>query len=375
MKKFFLFLVYLVAIVAALVVLAYITGNGYLVKGVRLSYLKGHNSANIYDGNDFDVREIKAGKTAFKFPYIKNPVAFPQSLKDKLKSTESTSLVVIKNDSIVWEEYYDGHDETKTSNSFSMAKTVITMLVEKAIEEKKISSWDEKVIKFLPWLQGPYAGDLTFRNLSTMTAGIDWQEAYTNPFCITAKAYYGDDILSTMKTVKVVDKPGEKFVYQSGCTQLLGLALKAATGKNVADYASEKLWQPLQMEKPAYWHLDNKDGMELTYCCINAISRDYAKLGKLWLHKGNFNGTRILDSSFFNMASQPFKSDLYGYAVWLGESGGHKYVLFQGILGQFIAVVPDKNIVLVRTGHKIQKGAARIPDCIKSYLEETLKVL
>lgn len=375
MKKFFLFLVYLLAIVAALVVLAYITGNGYLIKGVRLSYLKGHNSANIYDGNDFDVREIKAGKTAFKFPYVKDPVAIPQPLKDKLKSTESTSLIVIKNDSIVWEEYYDGHDETKTSNSFSMAKTVITLLVEKAIEEKKISSWDEKVIKFLPWLQGPYAGELTFRNLSTMTAGIDWQEAYTNPFCITAKAYYGDDILGTMKTVKVVDKPGEKFVYQSGCTQLLGLALKAATGKNVADYASEKLWQPLQMEKPAFWHLDDKDGMELTYCCINAISRDYAKLGKLWLHKGNFNGKRILDSAFFNMASQPYKSELYGYAVWLGESRGHKYVLYQGILGQFIAVVPDKNIVLVRTGHKIQKGEKRIPDCIQFYLDETLKVL
>lgn len=375
MRKTLLFVAYFVAIIAALVLLAYITGNGYLIKGVRLSYLKGNKSANIYDGNDFDTRPINSGKNTFKFPYAKKQTGIPQSLSDKLKKTNSTSFLVIKNDSIVWEEYYDGHDENKTSNSFSMAKTVITILVEKAIEEKKIQGWDDKVIKYLPWLQGPFANELTFRNLSTMTSGIDWQEAYTNPFCITAKAYYGDDITGTMKTVKVVDKPGEKFVYQSGSTQLLGLALKAATGKNIADYASEKLWQPLDMEKPAAWHLDHKDGTELTYCCMNAITRDYAKLGRLWLNKGKYNGKQLFDSAFFTLASKPFKSEIYGHAVWLGFTHGHRYILFQGIQGQFIAVVPEKNMLLVRTGHNIERGANRIPDCIQYYLDETLKVL
>lgn len=372
MKKTVLFLAYLAAFVVALIILAYITGNGYLIKGVRLSYLKGNNSANIYDGKDFDTREIKNGSAKFSFPKSTRKVILSNALLERLKKNSSTSFLLIKNDSIVAEEYFGDHNENTLSNSFSMSKTIITLLIQKAIEEKKIGSWDDKAIKYLPWLQGDYAKDVTLRNLSTMSAGIDWQEAYTNPFCITAKAYYGDDIEATMKSVKVVSKPGEKFVYQSGCTQLLGLALQAATGKKIAEYASEKLWIPMQMEQPATWHTDHKDGIELAYCCINAITKDYAKFGKLWLHKGNYNGKQLLDSNFFTMASKPFLSEEYGYAIWLGSAKGHAYSLFQGIQGQFIAIVPDKKLILVRTGNQIEKGNKRIPDCIQFYLEQVV---
>src|SRR5690606_35928062 len=120
-----------------------------------------------------------------------------------------------------YEEYWEDYSDTSHSNSFSMAKSIVTILTQIAIEQGYIKSWNEKVIDFLPELEGPYANDLELWHLSTMTAGLQWNEHYTNPFDITARAYYGNDIAELMyREVPVINEPGANYQYQSGAPQL-----------------------------------------------------------------------------------------------------------------------------------------------------------
>jgi CubicO group peptidase (beta-lactamase class C family) len=204
---------------------------------------------------------------------------------------------------------------------------------------------------YLPELKGEFADDLTLRNLSTMTAGLDFNEHYSNPFDITAKLYYGPDVESLlMENVPVIEKPGS-YEYQSGATQLLGLCLMKATGKHMADYASEKLWKPLGAEHAAEWHLDNEEGKELAFCCFNSNARDFARFGQMLLQQGNYNGKQILDSSFVAMATVPFVEPFYGHSFWMTDEYGTHIFYQRGILGQYIIVIPEYDVVVVRLGH------------------------
>lgn len=377
MKKALLFLSYITALLLMAVLGLYMTGNSHLIKGLRLSYLKGNTTANIYDHHDFDTKVVNNGEYISRLNESSNynRLKLSADLENMLKKTETTSFLVMHRDTLLLENYYLGHTDSTCSNSFSMAKTITSTLVQMAIEEGKIKSWDVKVKDFLPWLQGQYANELTLRHLSTMTAGLDWDESYFNPFGVTAKAYYGDDVLSVMKGVKVINKPGQEFIYQSGATELLGMCLKTAINQSLAEYASNKFWNPLGAEHKAYWHTDKEDGMELAYCCFNAISRDFARIGRMMLHQGTVGNTHFVDSSFIQLATAPFKDKEYGHSFWLGESMGKKFYLLQGTMGQFIVIVPEMDVVIVRTGHKIQKGKNRVPHCVQTYTDEVLKML
>lgn len=349
-------------------------GYSYLFRGIRLSYLKGYTSANIYDGRDFDTHTVGAGSKVADLPHAAsyNKQDLPIEVQRMLEETGTASFLILHQDSLVFEKYYLSSADTTRTNSFSMAKTVITMLVQMAIEEGKIPGWETPAKTYLPWLEGPYAPALTLRHLSTMTAGLDWSESYKNPFGITAEAYYGKDLEQTMHKVKVVSKPGEAFVYQSGATQLLGLCLKAAVKQSMAAYASEKLWKPMGAEQAATWHTDHKDGLELAYCCINAASRDYARLGEVVLHRGTWNGHHFFDSSFTDVLSAKVKDPVYGQSMWLGETKGVKWFMFRGTLGQYIIVIPEKQLLIVRTGNHEKKGKRRLGDDIYTYVEGIL---
>jgi CubicO group peptidase (beta-lactamase class C family) len=185
--------------------------------------------------------------------------------------------------------------------------------------------------------------------LSTMTSGLDWDESYKNPFTVTAKAYYGDHVRELMLSLPIVDEPGTVYNYQSGSTELLGMCLMQASGKSLSELASEWLWKPLQAEHDAKWHTDAQ-GTELCYCCFNTDARDFARFGKLMLHKGNWNGTQIIDSSFVEMATSPALAPFYGYSFWLNNTQGTKVFYQNGFLGQYIITIPEYNLVIVRLG-------------------------
>ena len=383
MKKYKTLLIAIFCLVF-LSVIVYLSPYKYLVKGISLTYFKGEKSANYLDWKDFDLRKIQNNPDKIYYlpskTYAKTN-GLDKKLLDMLTNTNSGSYIVIKNDTIVSEHYFNGISDSSQTNSFSMAKTITTLLVQKAIQDKIIASWDDKVIDYLPWLTGEFAKEVTLRHLSTMTAGLDWDESYVSPFGVTAKAYYSNDVEGVLKQVAVTKKPDENFQYQSGATQLLGFVLKKAldkTGKykSVSEFAQVNLWNKIGAEYPAFWSLDADNGKELTYCCFDATARDFAKLGQLVLHHGKSAwGESIIDSAFLEMAQQPYKSANYGHSFWIGEVDGIKFPYFQGLKGQYIAIVKNENAVIVRTGNGIDKShGGPVFDCIKTYVSEGLKL-
>lgn len=377
MKALFKFLFGLVIVVLVLVISLRISGNGYLIKGVWATYLHGEKSATIGDARFFDTRKVEAGTPEpWYISERYNKTDLSNDLTDMLTQTRSVAFVVIKNDSIQYEQYWDDYSDTSHSNLFSATKSIVSMLAQAAIQDGYFESWDQKVIDFLPELKGEFADELTVRHLSTMTAGLDFNEHYTDPFCITAQTYYTDDVWDLMlEKVPVITKPGSQFEYQSGATELLGMTIIKATGKHLSDYASEKLWKPLGAEHSAFWHIDQHMGTEMAFCCFNTNARDFARFGKMMLHQGNSNGQQLLDSSFYQLAGTPYKVPYYGHGFWIDDESETPIFYQRGILGQYCIVVPDKNLVIVRLGHERRKTeGATHPDDYRTIVTETLKL-
>ena len=353
-----------------------LSGNGYLLKGVWACYLHGNNSATIDDAKYFDSHKIAASDSIWQWPihsrYNQKPL--PEKLASTLSQTGTVAFLVIKDDSILTEHYWEGYTDSSQSNSFSMAKSITTMITEIAIQKGILKGWHQKVKTLLPDLKGPHADELELWHLSAMCSGLDWDEAYKNPFTITAKAYYGDHVADLMMTLPIVDEPGKNFNYQSGNTELLGMCVMKATGKSFAELASDWLWKPLQAQRDAKWHTDPQ-GTELCYCCFNSDARDFARFGRMMLNQGNWNGTQILDSSFVQMATTPALAPYYGYSFWLDDSHGTKVFAQRGILGQYIITIPEYHTVVVRLGRHCLPKQNNAPEDFHIIVEQVLAML
>lgn len=283
----------------------------------------------------------------------------------------TVAFLVLKDGKIHAEQYWENYGAASHSNSFSMAKSIVSLLVGCAIADGYIQSVEQPVSDFLPeW--GSFDGQpLLIRHLLTMSAGVKWDESSTSLFSTTTEAYYGKDLWSLAKRETLIETPGKYFNYQSGVTQILAFLLKKATGRNIADYASEKIWTPIQAEEDALWSLDRKDGMEKAYCCFNSNARDFARLGQLvlqngyWLDKKTATRISVVDSAYVAQAITPARyltarlpdgtesaCTMYGYQFWMLNYKGYDVKYFRGILGQYILVIPDLNAVIVRLGHK-----------------------
>jgi CubicO group peptidase (beta-lactamase class C family) len=240
------------------------------------------------------------------------------------------------------------------SNSFSMAKSIITMLVQIAVQDGYIDSWDDPITKYIPEYGIPEGVvEPTLRHFSTMTAGMQIKENYKAPFSKTAKLYYGDNVIETALSIPVGKHPaGEVFEYQSAQTQILTIALSRAVGESISSYANRELFAKAGFESAATWHLDQKEGLELGFCCVNASVRDYAKLGQLVLHHGYINGQSVVDSSFLAMASTGYRSPEYGHGFWIYPEPHQNIFAFRGMLGQDIIVDRQHNRVVVRVGQQ-----------------------
>lgn len=345
----------LMVLVLVFVTVTYVTGNQFLLKGLWAAYLHGNTSATIGDAQFFDTRTVDAGdEVTWVQSEEYNQVELSGRLRTSLEETQSVAFLMVRNGELIFEEYWDDYTESSRSNSFSMAKSITTMLVQCAIQDGFIKSWDQPATDFLPELKGEFADELTLRHLCTMTAGLDFNEHYKNPFDITAKMYYGPDVAKLLlDEVPVIKQPGvDVFEYQSGATQLLGLCLMRATNMPQAVYASEKLWKPLGAAHSAEWHLDSENGKELSFCCFNSNARDFARFGQMMLQHGNYNGAQILDSAFVDTATVPFAVPFYGHSFWINDEYGTHIYYQRGILGQYIIVIPEYDLVVVRLGHK-----------------------
>jgi CubicO group peptidase (beta-lactamase class C family) len=355
------FLILLVILNIAILV----SGKTYLYKGIANTYLKGRSGPSITEFDIFENREVKAG-TEQKWPIAKNynSQKLPAALEPKFNEMQTIAFVVIKNDSLTHEQYWDGFGPDSRSNSFSMAKTFVSILIGAAIDEGKIKSVDQPVSDFLPEFKEGDNAKLTIKHLLTMSSGINFDEDYVSPFAYPAQAYYGSDLKKLTYGYKVTEESGKVFKYLSGNSELLAFILMKATGKTLSEYMSEKLWKPLGAKNDALWSLDSKDGMEKAYCCFNSNALDFARLGQLYLDSGKWNGNQIINPDYVAKSIVPAelndtdgkKNTLYGYAWWLIPDYRGNYIYYaRGILGQYIICIPDKKMVVVRLGSKREK--------------------
>lgn len=381
MKFLIKFLKWFAIVFISIIALLYIFDYGYLIRAVRVTYLTGHKTAFLEDYSYFNNREIKKG-TVQPWNISKNYNKIPatEKLNQTHKDLQTTSFLIIKNDSIWHESYFDiGKIDSKT-NSFSMAKSIVTSALGKAIDLGMIQSLDTKVIDFLPDLTGKFAKEVTVGDLSSMASGQKWDENYYGPTSITTQAYFKTDLRSLMLSLPIDKKPGQEFIYQSGDTQLLAMVLEKATKMSLADFISKYFWQPMGMEHDALWQIDHKNnGIEKAYCCVASNARDFAKFGKLYMQHGMWNGEQLLSIGFVFQSINPrFKeSPQYGYGWWLSNYKNKHIYYMRGHLGQFTIVIPEDNLIIVRLGHL--KGLQTTTDPHSNdlyiYIDETYNML
>jgi len=347
-------------VLGVLILLIYIFNIDYIFKGVRTIYFTGHNTAFISDYEYFDNKEIRsANPKPWDLHKKYNTIHESDELKKLNDERKTKSFLVIKNDSILFEKYYDGHKQTDISNSFSVAKSIVTSMMGKAIMEGKIKSLNQPVSDFFEEYKDGIASELTVGDLASMSSGMKWNEKYYSVINITSESYFTDDLRSVILRQEIENKPGQAFRYSSGDTQLLAMVIEKATGTSLSDYLSQKFWSPMGAETIALWQIDSKEsGMEKAYCCIAATARDFARFGKLYIDKGKWGDTEILDPSFVELSLKPVFDDspFYGYGWWLYEYEGKKVFTMNGHRGQFVISFPDENIIIVRQGDFNNKG-------------------
>lgn len=358
-KKILVGLIIFVALASSII---FFTGNKHLFKAIATTYLVGKTGPSIDEYDIFENRTVEIGTPqpwAVSSSYNKKN---NEKLHQQIEALNPAAFLVIKNDSIVFEEYWDNFNENSLTNSFSMAKSYIGMLIGIALDEGKINSIDDPVANYLP--QYKDHPELTIKHLLTMSSGINFDESYTSPFGHMAKAYYGKDIEKLNENYTVTETPGEIFRYLGGNTIILSFILEKVTGQTISEYMSEKVWQPLGAQNPALWNLDHKDGREKAYCCFYSNARDFARIGKLYLNKGLWNNQRIVSEDYVTESTCPayyLKDgngnlvDYYGYQIWTTYYKDMDIFFFRGIKGQYTIVIPDKNMIVVRLGKERSK--------------------
>ena len=363
--------------------LLWITDNNHIYKGLSDTYLQGRKKPSATDPDLFPTRIIKSTTPkAWNISTNYNKEPFSDAVSKTNEELQTLGFLVIKNDSILFEKYLNGHSQNRLSNSFSMAKTVLSIITGCAIKEGKISL-TTPVYKYLPEYFQAKDSALQVVHLLNMTSGMNFDESYGNPFGFMAKAYYGKDLRELLKGYHLQSKPGEQWEYLGGNNLLLSLLLEKVLEKKVSAYAQEKVWSTCGMEHDAKWILDKDNGHEKTFSGLYSTGRDFAKVGQLYMHQGNINGTQILDSSFVNSSTSPVNvpnedgelTTNYGYAWWMIKHNNLDVFYMQGILGQYILCIPEKNTIIVRVGEKrMKKSNGKNPDDLFIYLKEGLRI-
>lgn len=362
-----------------MVVGLYATGYGYILKGVRVVYLTGHSTAYIDDYTYFTNRTIETSSPqVWEEDENYNTIKPTERLVETNQKYGTVAFLIIKNVKILYETYAEGYDKRSKTNSFSMAKSVTTSLLFKAIQDGHIKSLDQPVTDFIPNFKGEYASECTVGDLASMSSGLDWDENYYSPFSMTAQAHYDSDIDELILDLAITEEPGNQFKYLSGNTQLLGMVIEKATNRSLSEYLSQSFWRPLGMNDFGLWQLDEEGGIEKTYCCISTNARNFAKLGQLYLNKGSWNGQQIIDTSFVELATQPkfTSSPEYGYGFWLSDYKDKDIFAMRGIQGQYVINIPEDDVIIVRLGH--QRDPIKInsfPKDFYVYIDEVYPML
>ena len=365
--------------------------------------------ADIDDYKIFPSTEIRTSNEPFSFKSGDNEIlekyfvdkkdSSSLKLDEYLSKTSTTAFLVIRNDSILFEKYYKGYKQDQISTLFSVSKSVTSLLVGLTIDDGFIESVNDPVTKYIPELKNGDSKfeELTIEHLLNMRSGLRFKEAYSTPFSKMTRLYYGTNQLGKIKRMKFECEPGTKHNYQSISTAILGIIVENATGKELGKYLEEKVWIPLGMKNSATWSIDDKKHRSAkSFSGLNATAIDLAKIGRLYLNKGNWNGKQIISEEWVQKSIIPVKkNDGYQYQWYnfsfMGNFKGQiyftdsisaqaqmdtlnfdNYQILQdkshdnqwwvdiytenffalGIMKQVLYVNPEKNIIMVRLGEK-----------------------
>lgn len=339
----------------------------FVFQSCKVGRMVWFNIPSIKDHRIFESHTISQGEELFCFtpsnrnelPYAIETQGKKEILQDIFKKTKTVAFLVIRNDSIINESYFKEYDEASIVASFSMSKSITSILIGCAIDDGLIQSIDEPITNYIPELKAQGFEKVHIEHLLQMTSGIKFNEGYFNPFGKVATYYYGKDLRKEILKLTLEKEPGTEFKYKSGNSQLLGVVLeRALKNKTISAYLEEKLWLPMGMEYDASWSIDSeKSGLEKTFCCLNARAIDFAKIGRLYLNKGNWEGQQLVSEEWVAESTKRSNANgaanYYQYQWWLPYNNGS--FMAEGILGQFIYVYPEKNLIIVRLGKKLGK--------------------
>jgi CubicO group peptidase (beta-lactamase class C family) len=322
-------------------------------------------------GEIFPSRQVKRAATPWQFKRAAEPAisyTFKSerfSIEDYLARNPATGLLIAKDDTILYEHYQYARTDADRFLSQSMAKTITAMLIGIAVAENKIKSIDDPVSAYVPGLANTEYGGTSLRALLHMSSGVSFTENYDGADDVARLgrdlfvAPGRDPVASVAQFNTRVAPPETKWHYASSETEILGLVLRAAVGQPVSDYLGERIWQAIGTEADASWVIDGT-GQETTFCCFNAVLRDYARLGRLLAHDGAWEGRQLIPKAWLLDATTVRPADAhlapgtatpyfgYGYQTWLFPGQARRFALM-GIRGQLIFVDPATKLVMVHT--------------------------
>ena len=379
----------LVVVLALAALAIQLGGHGYIWTALRYTYLQGHNTAHIDDARNFAQAPVAAGAPQ---PWPAHPrlgqTALSPDTRAFLEEYRSAAFLVIHDGRLLHETYWAPYGADSRTNSFSMAKTVVTMLLAAAAADGIVGGLDEPLARWLPeYAADPRGQKATLAQFAAMTSGHDWTENYYLPLNKTTELYFGGDTAATVLGQGFEAEPGSAFEYSSASTQVLTLALARALqarepGLTVSQYLSRRLWQPLGMEADASWSLDRsreQGGIEMGYCCLHSSARNFARLGQLLLDGGRWNGQALLPADAVARMTRPNGFvDHYGMGLWMDPKHRTPFYFLQGHLGQYVIVAPTERLIVVRLGQyrkpRPQDARPVVPDEVYRFLDEALRL-
>ena len=287
------------------------------------------------------------------------------------RATNSSALLVMHEGNLVWERYWGEFDAASTSNSMSMSKTVLALLVGIAIAEGNIESELTSVANYIPEWSQDERRKITIQDLLLMQSGLKNSDNVNNPLSDLVQMYAGADADRVALDIPATQPPKQVFNYNNGNSQILSEVLERATGEKYADYLSSRLWQPLQASDAWIW-LDRPNGNSKPFCCLFATPRDWARVGQLFLDRGRVNNRQIVPEPWLDKMIQPSAlSTNYGYHIWLKARTDSKLGVYtrdaskpflaedtfylDGASNQRVYIIPSQALVIVRVGERPQQ--------------------
>jgi CubicO group peptidase (beta-lactamase class C family) len=290
-----------------------------------------------------------------------NKKQIPDSLMAIIDSNNTHAFLVFQDGKLLYEKYFDGYTPQTISGSFSAAKSIISLLIGIAIDEGKIKSVDDLVGDYVPRFKKDGWEKLRIKDLLTMSSGSNYKESDMSYFSLNASAYYGDNEEFLIDHLFPKEPAGVNWEYRSADTQVLGFIVEKAFGKSISSLVAEKFMGPMGAEADAKWLTDGDKKHEKAFCCFNGVARDYARFGQLVLQDGKWGDKQIVSQKYIQEATSPAlylkdpneegkPVDFYGYQYWMFNEQGHKVVAQNGLFGQYVYIIKDKNAVVVRLG-------------------------